>query len=430
MEAVSFFERAIELDPNFAMAHARLGTVYSNTGRREAAIRYTKKAFELKDRVSEKERLYIAARYYNSVTGESDKTVETYQVWRQIYPRDWTPYNNLALNYRRLGQLEESLQAAQEALRLESHHPFPYANLAAAYLALNRYEEAQAISKKAVEQKMDSIGNQAIRYQLALMEGDTVSAQRLLQTVKGTPFEALPLAGEAAAAAFSGKLNRALEFSRRSVELSDRYGLAELASGGAAMEALTLALFGKSAEARGSASKVFQSSPPPDAEILAGAALALAGSVAQAESAIERAAKKSPTDTTINRIAIPIAQAAVELARENPNKALELLDRVKPYDFAADANLLPIHLRGQAYLKLGNAPAAAKEFQKILEHRGASPFSPVYPLAHVGLARAQALAGDKAASRKAYQDFFALWKDADPDIPILQQAKTEYAKLN
>ncbi|MBI3667025.1 MAG: protein kinase [Acidobacteria bacterium] len=425
-EAIPQYKRAIELDPNFALAYARLGTVYGNLGEQELSVEYQKKAFERRERVSEREKLYISAHYYQTVTGELDKTIETYNLWKQTYPRDWTPHNNLALFYSESGQYDRALEEAREALRLEPHHPFPYGLVSRAYGGLNRFEEAKAVCEKYLAQNPDYWGCHVGLYVNAFIEGNAPEMQKQIEWARGKPEELWMLSFHAVATASSGKMQKAREIFRRSVEAAQRNNLKEAAAGTTAQEALTEAAFGNFQKARDEVTQALGVARGKDTLQFAAIALALSGAAAQAQPLIDELGKRFPQDTVINAISLPTARAALEVNRGNPAKAIDLLRAAAPYELG---NPAPIYLRGQAYLRAKSGNEAAAEFQKILDHKGAFVPLPLYSLSYVGLARAYALAGDTAKSRQAYQDFLALWKDADPDIPILKEAKQEYAKL-
>jgi tetratricopeptide (TPR) repeat protein/predicted Ser/Thr protein kinase len=431
-QAIPLFQRAIELDPNFAMAHARLGTIYSNVGQTELSIEHTKKAFELRDRVSEPERLYLISHYYDFATGELEKTIETYQIWKKTYPRDFVPLNNLALSYSRIGMFEKALSEAQEASRLEPNEVTPYFNLAGAYYGLNRFEEAKAICEQQISKGNDSAFFHVMLYSIAFIQGDSAAMGRQVERAKGKPGEDGMLGAQAGVATFSGKLQRARELNRQSAELAQRHHFTESAAASVALEALTEAEVGNSRQARERAAAALVLAPRGiGALTVAAEALALSGQADQALAIANDLSKRFPRNTLINAVALPIIRATVETERGNPKAAIELLQTARPYELGFDGGVLPTYFRGKAHLRAGAGREAAAEFQKVLDHRGVSAFNPFsYPLAQLGLARAHRLAGDLAQSRKAYQDFFALWKDADSDIPILQQARAEYAKLN
>ncbi len=279
---------------------------------------------------------------------------------------------------------------------------------------------------KATAQKLDYSNTHLILYLGAFIQGDAVAMEREAQWAGGKPREHNMLAAEADAAAFLGKLAGAREIRRRAVEVAQRANLKETAAGITARQAMTEAVFGCFRQAREQAAAALAVARSRNTLPQAATTLALAGDAAQAQKLIEELGQRFPVDTLINALWMPTARAAIEIKRGNAAKAIEGLRAAAPYELGS---LWPIYVRGRAYLGAKAGTEAAAEFQKILNHRGVAPASPLYPLAHLGLGRAWALAGDTARSRKAYQDFLALWKDADPDIPILQEAQQEYAKL-
>ena len=427
--SIPFFQRAIELDPNFALAYARLGTVYGNIGATELSRQNRKNAFELRERVSEPEKLYITAHYYASVTGETEKAQNTYELWRRTYPRDATPHINLAAIYNSLGQYETALEAAREAKNLDPNSPFVSANLVHGYMGLNRFEEAKAIGEEQIAQKRENLGTHISLYTIAFVQGDAAAMQRHADWAKGKGLgEALMLATQANAAAFSGQLVRFRELNRQALNLLQRQNLKEIAANLEAGQALTEAGVGNYRRARQRVQAALAVSDGMFVKIGAAYALALSGDLDRAETLAKEVGQRFSTDTIINAVLLPMIGGLIELQRGHPGQAIELLQAVTPYELS-DPGFAASFIRGQAYLRAGSGSEAAAEFQKILDHRGVGPTDLLYPLAHCGLARAHALEGDTAGARRAYQDFLALWKDADPDIPILQEAKAEYAKL-
>jgi DNA-binding winged helix-turn-helix (wHTH) protein/tetratricopeptide (TPR) repeat protein/predicted Ser/Thr protein kinase len=427
-DAIPFFKRAIELDPNFALAYARLAAASINIGEIEQAGEYAKKAFELRDRVSERERFYIAARYYNAVTGETNKAIEIYETWQHTYPRDYAPWTNLAYLYLNLGQCDKALEEARGAIKLDPDRPFAVLNLAAAYMGLGRLEEAKAILDKALAENPDSSGIRLMRFVIAYAQGDATAMQRCADAARGKPGEEALFMAQGQAAAFTGELQRAREIFRRSVEIALRSNLRESAAGVQAQGALIEAEFGNARQAREGAGAALTLARAKAAQAIAAIALARAGDAGRARQLVDELARRSPTDTLLNATLLATARAAIELQADNPGKAIELLRPASQYEFAYYSGFVPIYLRGHAYLWAKDGGKAAAEFQKILEHRGVDPVSPLYALAHLGLARASALAGDTVKSRLAYQNFLALWRNADPDIPVLRAAKAEYAR--
>jgi eukaryotic-like serine/threonine-protein kinase len=424
--SVPFYKRAIELDPNFAIAYARLAQVYSNTNEGSSATQYMKQAFDRRQRASELERLYISTRYYGIVTGELDKNMEALRLWEQSYPRDWTPHNTLGSWYAVLGQLDQALQQFQEALRLQPAHPFPYENLAGTYLALNRYDEAKAILDKAVSQKVDANGAHWLLCQIALVQGDSAAMQRYSQWANGRPDEIFMKANLATVEAFFGRRSKSLDMNRQVFEAAQRANL----NGNAALtllaEAGTEGMLGNFSAVHPKVQQALSLTNDKWVRINAAFDLATAGSDREAQTIFDALLKDFPDDTINKTISSPFLRAIIEIDKDNPAASIELLEKVTPYEFGP---FWPAYHRGRAYLKMKRGSEAAAEFQKVLDHRGVDPFGLEYALSHLGLARAYALQGDAARSRTAYQDFLTLWKDADPDIPILKEAKAEYAKL-
>jgi len=427
--AIPLYKHAIELDPNFAVAYARMAQSYSNTGQSALADENMKQAFERRDRASEPEKLYITTHYYDIVTGELDKSIETYQLWNRTYPRDSIPTNNLAVDYAWSGKFDQALEAAQETMRLDPNSGFSYAVLGGAYIGLNRFAEAKAIRQKQIQLKLESTESHTDLYILAFLENDTAGMQREADWAKGKPDEFDMLETIAEAAAYAGKLQKARETYRQAIDAAQRGKFTENAAVITARSAVMEAEFGNMAEARKAAAAALAISRSRAALGFAGEALAAAGDAAQASAIADELGKRFPTHTVVNSIWLPSIHAEIEINRGNPGKAIESLQAATPYEFGWPARVMPNYVRGQAYMKAHQAKEAAAEFQRILDRPGVCQTSPMCALSHVQLARARTMAGDGAGARTAYQDFFALWKDADPDIPILKEAKAEYAKL-
>ena len=431
-KAMPHLKRSIELDPNFAMAYATLGVAYSNLGEREQASDYLKKAFELKERASEREKLYISAHYYEFVTGQFEKTIEVYESWNEIYPRDTIPLDNLALAYSEIGQHEKALANASEAMRLDPKDRFAYQNVVIAYEALNRHDEAKAIAEQAIAQNVDSFGVHMVLYGIAFMRGDAAGMQREIAWAAGKPDEPYMIFGEGMAEYALGRAHRARETATRATNLAQRQGLKEAAAIVRAVVALWEAELGNIQEARQEASEALRISPSRFARVASAVVLARSGDTNRAEKILQELAKESPLDTLLNNVTLPVAGAIVEIQRNNPAKAVTLLAAASPYELGVGfpaVGYWPNWIRGQAYMLAGDGVKAGVEYQKILDHRGIQPVSPLYAMARLGLGRAYVLQGETTKARTAYQDFLALWKDADPDIPILKQAKEEYEKL-
>jgi tetratricopeptide (TPR) repeat protein len=433
-ESIPFFKRAIELDPNFALAEAVLGQAYSNLGERELANEHTTNAFTLRARVSEHERLYISSHYYGLVMGEMDKTVESYELWKQIYPRESDPHNNLAVYYDVTGQFEKGVQEAQEALRLDPNGSTIYANLAWGHLGLNQWAKGKAVCDQAIATRLDGLPVHVFLYLIAFIQGEKAAMQREVDWASGKPIEDVMLRIVADAAASSGHLQEARQFFRRSVELAQLHNFKERAALTTALEALAEGQVGNHGQALELARSALTMGHGTDVQEIAAQALASSGDRHQPQAIADDLGRRFPSDTFVNSFSLPVIRGAIELERGNPTKAVDYLQAATPYEFGVGAipafpGFAAIYLRGQAYLRAQDGKGAAIEFQKILDHRGTDPTSLLYALAHLGLARAEGQAGDTAKANAAYQDFLALWKDADPGIPILKEGKAEYAKL-
>ncbi len=439
--ALPFYNRAVELDPNFAKAYAAMATTYANLNELGRATGTARKAYELRERVSERERLAIEGTYYLRATGELGKAAQTYDLWQQTYPRDVVPYGNLGFIYASLGNMDGFLEESREAMRLESSYGTVYLNLAAAYENLNRLDEAEAVFKQAEERKLVA-GERLLqyRYLLAFLKGDTVQMAQLAAAAVGRPgTEDLLLASQADTEAWHGRLKSARELTLRATDSAQRNDAKETAAAYQAAAALREVAVGNRQQARADAKSALVLAPGRHARQVAALSLALAGDTEGAEKLAAELDKAFPLDTLVQRYWLPTIRAAVALDGKDPNRAVELLKPTIAMDLAlvntgANIFLCPVYVRGEAYLILRDGNAAAAEFQKFIDHYGLLTNFPWGALARLGLARAYALdaAKDPAArekARTAYQNFLTLWKDADPDIPIYKQAKAEYAKL-
>jgi eukaryotic-like serine/threonine-protein kinase len=427
--SIPFYKRAVELDPNFAVAYARVGQVYANSGQEELAVENTKQAFERRDRTSELEKLYITTHYYDIVTGEIDKSIETYELWRRTYPRDSIPTNNLADFYGQIGKHQESLDRALETMRLAPNAALSYRVLGRAYFALGRVAEGKAIRLRQIDLKLDSTADHRSLYGIAFLEGDTAGMQRQLDWAKGKPDEYLLLEASAEVAAYSGQMQKSRGLYRQAIESAQRGKFVESAGAITARSAIGEARAGNTGQARQLALAALAIDRSRKTLPFAGIALAMAGDVAQANAVANELSKRFPLDTLVENVWVPLIRAEIELGRGSPAKAVELLQPATPYELGWDARLLPVDTRGRAYLKAKQGREAAAEFQKLLDHRQIGLTSAISSIAHLQLGRARALSGDNGGARTAYQDFFTLWKDADPDVPILKEAKAEYARL-
>jgi serine/threonine protein kinase/tetratricopeptide (TPR) repeat protein len=426
-DAIPLFKRAAEIDPNFALAYARLASVYRNSGEYGLAAEASQKAYDLRDRVSERERLFISMSYYSNSTRELEKYIETLELWERTYPRDTVPHNNLALQYNDIGQYEKAIPEAREAIRLNPSAAPPYSNLARSFAGLNRFDEAKEVIRQALTQKVESIFMHRILYSIAFIQGDDAAMKQQLEWTNGKPEEYTAQNWQAETAAFSGQLRKAKEFSSRAAEMAQRRDLKEVVAQIVAGDAVRDALFGDCKSVKEKTAKALAVTESQPARISAANALAACGEVNQMQAITDELVKSYTKDTVLNKVFLPLIQASTEMRRGNAAQAIQLLETTSLYEGAALFQIA--HLRGQAYLSQQKGTEAAKEFQKILDHRGWQSATPLYPLAQLGLARAAVLSGDTTKARKAYQDFFALWKDADADLSILIEAKKEYEKL-
>ncbi len=427
--AAPLFQRAVDLDPNFAMPYVWMsGFFYEN--QEERGAKNVRKAYELREKVSEPERFAIEGIYYATVTGELEKAMQTYRLWYQTYPRVGTRMEGLISG--QLGNLEKELEGFQEALRVEPDVGMNYGNLGSAYASLNRLDEAEAVYKQAEERKFEDESLLVNRYQLAFLQGNSAEMARLVSAAMGRPgAEDWLLAAEADTEGWYGKLKNAHELTRRAMDSAQHNDANEGAAMYQAAAALREVESGNRERARAEAHAALKLAPNRDVRAIAALALARAGDTAVAEKLAAELDKTFPLDTLVQRYWLPTIRAAVALERKDANRAIELLKVTSTIELASPNNLAiflcPVYLRGEAYLMLHDGNRAEAEFQKFIEHRGLVVNFPWGALARLGLARAYAMQGDIAKARAAYQVFLTLWKDADPDIPILKQAKAEYA---
>jgi eukaryotic-like serine/threonine-protein kinase len=434
-EGIPYHKRALELDPNFARAYAALGVCYSNLNQPRLAADNLKKAYGLRERVSERERFYIEATYYGFVTGEVEKANQSYAQLVGAYPEDFAAHTNLGNNLNLLGQYEKAIAETRLSLQI-APGGVAYNNLIISYLALNRPDEAKTVFQEAQTRKLDITYVHLARYYLGFLQGDASAMQEQAAWAMDKPgVEDWMFSIQSDTEAYSGRLAKARDYSRQAVDSAKRNGTKEAAALWRINEALREVEFGNSARARQASADALALSTGRDTELLAALALARAGDSGQAERLAEKLNREYPLDTTIQGYWLPTVQAALQLDRGNGQRAFEVLQRASNYEsgeplpFQYFGVIYPAYVRGDAYLKMHQGPQAVGEFQKFLNNRGIVLNAPLAALAHLQLARAYSLTDDKSKSRAAYQDFFALWKDADADIPILKEAKAEYAKI-
>lgn len=428
-ESVQFYKRAIGLDPNFGLAYARLAVTYSNLFQTEMAALYSQKAYDLRDRVSERERYYISEKYVSYVTGDHDEAIRILQAWEQSYPNDYVPHNNLAVNYSMGGQLEDALKEAREAVRLSPNSGSAMINYVGSFIQLNRFDEAQQTLEELLGKNPDRLAYQRYRLQLAFIRGDQAAIKAGLDWMAKQTGDPDALDTQASAAAFYGQWRKALDFNRRSSIILIAQDRKESAGQTESMNAFYASQFGLCEQAKQAAAHSI--GLVRGRLVLGSASLAFAAcnDSAQAQALIDEQQKRFPKDTGANLMIAPVTRAILEMNRGNMQQAIDATQPAMRFEFGLIPGIWLNYVRGEIYLRGKSGQEAAAEFQKILDHRGVEPFSPVYPLAHLGLARASVLNGDTAKARKEYQDFLALWKDADNDLPILIEAKKEYEQV-
>jgi eukaryotic-like serine/threonine-protein kinase len=433
--AVPFLKRAVELDPNFARAFASLGVRYNNLGQASLAIQNVKKAYELRDRVSEREKYYISCAYFTLATGELEKAIQQYEFWIRDYPRDYVAATNLGVNYFTLGQFERAAAVTRQALDLEPGSILGYNNLGVAYFSMNRLDEAKSVFDEALARNLDGPYLRQSIYYLDFLRQDTAGMQQQVTWAMGKPgAEDILLSAESDTHAYHGRLEKARELSQLAENSARHNDSKETAAFWQGNDALREAEFGEIIEARQQAQQALALAPGRDVWVEAGLTFARVGDIAEAEQQADHLNQEFPLDTLVQNYWIPAIRAAIELDRRNAEKAITFLQAALPYELAdpppfAAGTMYPAYLRGQAYLSAGKGVEAAAEFQKLIDHPGVVVNFPLGALAHLGLARAHVLSGEVGAARTAYQDFFAMWKDADLDVPVLKRARSEYEKL-
>jgi eukaryotic-like serine/threonine-protein kinase len=436
--AIPFFKRAIELDPNFALAYGYLGIMQNDIGEFGLTVENHRKAYELRDRASEAERYSITAAYHKDVTGDIDKAIETCRLWIQAYPRTELPHDMLAgMILPVIGQYEKVVEEGNESIRLNPDVPIAYNILAGGYIALDRLDEAKATFARARGRKLEIPLFSSGLYQIAFLQNDTAGmARQIAKTAGVAGVEDGILALEADTVAYSGRIKDARELSRRAMDAAERVGEKDPPAMYLATSGLREAWFGNAEEAQRRVILGLKRSGSRDVLYFAALALAYSREDARAQAMVNDLGKRFPEDTVVQFNYLPTLRAKLALNKGNASEAIENLRAAAPYELGVSTlcpinwtAMYPVFVRGEAYLAARQSGEAAAEFQKILDHPGIVLNQPIRALAHLGLGRAYVLQGDTARAKAAYQDFLALWKNADPDIPVLQQAKTEYLKL-
>lgn len=424
-----FLHRSVELDPNFASAYSELALSYDNLEQPSRALDYAGRAYQLRDRATEKEQLSITALYFGA-TGELDKEMQAYEVWAADYPRSPVPHFNLGADYVLMAHYDKALPELQKALRLAPDNVNIYTGLGSTFLYMNRLDEAKSTFDEALTRKLDDGGIRQFMYYLAFLRGDAAQMEENVSWAAGKPGDEDTLfALQADTEAYHGRMNKEREFTLRAVDSAIRADSRETAAMWKAHAAWCEAELGNAASARQAVAESLTLSRGRDVKVQAALALARIGDESQANSLAEDLRKNYPNNTLLNLYWLPSIIATIDLNSGNASHALSELEAAEPFDLAEGLALQPAYLRGQAYLQSHNGVAAAAEFQKLLDHKSIVLNFVTGSLANLQIGRAYAMAGDRTKAKAAYQDFFALWKDADAGSTLLEQAKAEYAKL-
>jgi len=440
--AVPFLKRSVEIDPNFASAYALLGRLYGDIGESVLSAMNTSRAYQLRDRASDQEKFFISASYDLQVTGNLERAQQTCALWIQTYPRSWLPHGLLSGGiYPQMGKYEEAIAEAKAALGIDPDFASGYGNLAVSYVSLDRWAEAESTLKQAFNRKLEVPDFFVLQYALAFLKDDKAGMGRVAAQARKKPGANDWMSNsEGFVLAYSGHLEAAREMSQLAADLARKTERRDTQALYETDAAVREALFGNVSTARQRAVDALALSRSRDVGYGAAFAFALSGDSSRSQALTEDLSKRFPEDTRVQFTYAPMLRALLALNHSQPSKAVELLQTAIPYEVGIPTeggsefllgagNLYPAYVRGLAYLAAHQGAEAAAEFQKILDHRGLVISDPIGALAHLQLGRAYALSGDKTKAKSAYQDFLTLWKDADPDIPILKQAKAEYAKL-
>jgi tetratricopeptide (TPR) repeat protein len=428
-QAVELLERAIAIDPQFALAHTTLSSIYGGFGETGRSEEYARLAYEHRDRVSERERIFITYQYHDRVTGDQLKTREALEVWKRTYQKDYRPSNALALLLIRLGDYPAAITEAEDAIRRNPVHAFPRSNLAHALRGAGRYADARRVAEEALAQKLETVPMRRLLYQLGELLNDPVLAQQQIDWAANHPrsFDISGARGQVAL--FHGRVAEARRLFEETMTAATQRGFPQVASGYAAQAAFAEVIYGYGRAPLEQARDVVRSATAYEPQLRAATALALGGEPNEAAALVRRLRGVRPQDTLLQNAYLPVVEASALLARGQTDAAIAELRRAAPYENGIIAALLPVYVRGEARLRARESAEAAREFQSILAHRGADPFSPVVAMAQLGLARAYAQSGAVAESRAAYQAVLTIWANADADLPVLHQAHAELAAL-
>lgn len=430
MDGIRWLERAIAADPDFALAYTTLSSAYGGLGETGRSEEYARLAYEKRERVSERERLFITYQYHDRVTGDQVRARQALEVWSRTYPRDYRAPNALAVLLNRLGDFQGAAAAAEEAMRRNPAHAFPYSNLAHARRGQGRYADARAVAERAIGQQLETVPMRRLLYQVALLLGDPAAAQAQLDWA-ATRQRGFDLTGaRAQTEAFHGRLVEARRLFLETLAAAEAQRFPQVASGYGAWAALTEALYGNRGRAIEHARAVARSSTAPEPALRAAFALAVAGQPEEARAIVAKLRGVRPEDTFLQTAYVPVAAAAAALAEGRPAEALETLRPAGPFQFGFIASLAPAWVEAQAYAREGAHNEAARVFRLIADHRGTDPFSPFIPMAQLGLARALAASGNRDASRRAYDVVLGWWADADADLAVVTAARVERDALD
>ena len=426
LEAQPLYKRAVELDPNFALAWARLAVTYGNLGQHDLDEQYREKAFELRDRASEHEKFYIMEHYYADA-GQLDKGITALELYKQTYPRDAIPYGNVANIYNRLGQFDNALQNAQKAVQLDPDSANYYTLLANCYVNVNRLDEAKATLNQAAQRRIGGWGVHAQLAYIAWLQGDTATMDREQQFLKDAPAGQLNLLGfEANLASYHGEVRKAREYGTQMREVADRLALKEVVAGEYQQESAVNALYGEKKESLDAVDQALKISKSSNTVEGVAGVLAYFGEEKRALDLVNEDARKRPYDTWVQYVSVPGVKAIIAMNHGDLVQAASLLDGALVYARVDSGTLF---LRGIVFLKAGQAGDAVQLYQRALGLKNTFGPDPFVPMLQLGLARAYAMQGDKVHSRLAYQDLLSTWKDADPDLPVLREAKAEYLRV-
>jgi eukaryotic-like serine/threonine-protein kinase len=430
LEARPAFKTAIALDPSFAIAYAQLGSSYSNEGETQESKQYFRKAFELRSRATEPERLYIVGRYFDIVTGELEKGSETYKLWTELYPDEWRSYNALANDANLLGRYDTVVDASKQTVRLEPNHNFGYINLLSGLIALNRIEEAKSICEQLIGRGHDDTFIHLDLFAIATLQRDQQALSREYEWAQKHPDDSAMRYALAQADAARGKIKQSTELFEQAAKLTAASGDSEAAANTLAISAEINSEMGRATLAQKKSEDAVKLGKNQIVLGLGALIASRAGNEKRTHEFLEQLDHDYPLATFNIGVYSPMARTTLAVAHgSSAAEITNLMEPTLPYEFGEVADLLPIYVRGASYLQIGSGKEAEQEFQRILDHHGVDAVTTLYPLSQLGLARCYALLGRKVDSRRAYEAFFSLWKDADRDLPILIKARREYQEL-